>query len=581
MGVPHFFKWLAKKYKSCFINKSMNVESDVLLLDNNCLIHPCTSRILEKYPNWTDLDVLEKNMCKEIINYMKKVYSETQANYLYIATDGPVPMAKMHQQRLRRYKAVSDKKIIDDIKLTYNKIIPNPWTNANITPGTKFMAKVNHYIKKHILKNNFDHAICVFNTSDIPGEGEHKIFGYLKKNFKLFQNKIKVIYGLDADLIFLSLISGFKNIFLMRENVELGNLGDNESLFNYIDIDKVRECIIKEMNYDTELKNSDNEKAYLELDQVVKQQILNDFVFITFLIGNDFLPNIWCLDVTHGGEDKIINTWKTCYKQLDKEQFIVNCDNANNKVNINYVFLGMFINVLSLGENNYYSYEIFKFMEQNSKMRCFSKDSYDLDMFDHLHMKTCTIYNPFKIGRGHIKYWRKNYYMHYFKNLPVDTICYKYIEGLHWIINYYFNSTPISWTWFYEYLASPLLIDLDNYLNKHDNIKFKFELGEPLVPHIQCLTVLPPHYSYLLIEELQHLVTDKTSKIIDMFPKRFREDRIHKTLAYKCYPIIPSIDLNRIIKEVSKIECKKVKIYRTMRYEPINKKKELAVDLFK
>lgn len=585
MGVPHFFKWLARKYKSVFIQKSIDkeekIDNTVLLLDNNGLIHPRTSAVLEKYPDWAgeetapylfgndksrrdNLDVLEKHMCNDITEYMKKVYSEIRAKYLYIAIDGPVPMAKMHQQRLRRYKAISEKKALDDIKKIHGRKIPNYWPNANITPGTEFMNKVNIKIKNFIRKNNFDNAICVFSTSDVPGEGEHKIFLYLKKNRKLFENKIKIIYGLDADLIFLSLASGFKHIFLMREYSELDKLGNSESFFNYVDIDKVRECIIKEMIYDQKLTHYENEQAYLELNEETKQNLINDFVFVTFLIGNDFLPNIWCLDVMHRGEDKIINAWKTCYKELTQNLII--------DYNINFIFFGMFINILSLGENNYYSQEIFDFMNRESKMKCQSNNPYDIEMFDHLHMRNCSIYNPFNIGKGEISLWRHNYYKHYF-NISINTVCYKYIEGLQWIIHYYFNNTPISWTWFYEYLASPLLVDLDKYLKKF-TITFNFEQEEssilqgPLQSHIQCLCVLPPQLSNLLIKELQCLVTDPKSKIIHMFPKIFREDRINKTVSYKCMPIIPAINLRTILEEVSKIKFKEPSVQKIMRYEP-------------
>ena len=578
MGVPHFCKWLAIKYQSCFIKKKIEEKIDILALDNNGLIHPLTAHVLEEYPEWDDLDILEKRMCNDIIEYMKKVYNECKAEYFYISIDGPVPMAKVNQQRLRRFKAITEKKIIDDIKILHKKKVPNYWPNANITPGTKFMEKLNVRIKQSIKKNNFDKAICIFSPSDVAGEGEHKIFGYLRKNKDLFKDKVKVIYGLDADLIFLSLASGFKKIFLMREYTELDRLGSNEFFFNYIDIDMVRNCVVKEMCFDNKLTQSDNNKIFEELNNETKQSFINDFIFITFLIGNDFLPNIWSLDVMHRGEDKILIAWKTCFAKLNdskKSQFIVN--KSDNTVNINFIFFNMFINVLSLGENYYYSQEIFTFINKESKMSCRSPDQYSVDMFNHQHMKKCEIYNPDNIGKGQIKFWKEHYYEYYFFdtsdkknfNQNVNKICYKYIEGLQWIIHYYFNNEPISWTWFYAFLSSPLLIDLNNYLNNDNNeIKFNFKSGEPLKPYVQCLAVLPPQLSQLLVKELRFLVTDKKSKIIRMFPESFMEDRIHKTLAYKCCPIIPPINIESVQKEIDKISFKEPEMHKTIRYDP-------------
>jgi 5'-3' exonuclease len=566
MGVPHFFKWLAKKYQSCFIKNNLDLGIFVLLLDNNCLIHPQTSMILEKYHNWEDLDFLENKMCKQIVTYMKDVYDRTNAKYLYIAIDGPVPMAKVHQQRLRRFKGIVEKQITNQIKMDHGKKIANYWSNASITPGTKFMNKINSNIKDEILKQKFSNAICVFSTSDVAGEGEHKIFGYLKKNAKLFHNKIKVIYGLDADLIFLSLASGMPNIFLMRENTELGYLGDQEHYFNYVDIDVVRDCIVKEMCWNNELNANDNKKIYDEFDLEIKQKYINDFIFITFLIGNDFLPTVECLEVSQGGEDKIINVWKSCYKKLN--QFLIN----NNE--INFIFFGMFINILSLNENNYYIYDLPEVFTRNYKMNPRLSDPYEIDMFEYLHMKRHRIHNPKRIGEGHTKYWKKFYYEQYF-DCSIRNACKQYVDGLYWIINYYFNNEPISWSWFYPYLRSPLLNDLNVYLQTSKNI-FKFELSKPLEPYIQLLCVLHPYNSNLLLKELQFFVNDEKSEIKDLFPERFHEDRINKTLAYKCLPIIPVLDIKRILKAVSKIKFNPPKKILAMRFNP-NDKKHLVV----
>ena len=53
-----------------------------------------------------------------------------------------------------------------------------------------------------------------------------------------------------------------------------------------------------------------------------------------------------------------------------------------------------------------------------------------------------------------------------------------------------------------------------------------------------------------------------------MFPKQFTEDRINKSLSYKCQPIIPPIDLDRILALVSKIDIEEPVIHKAMRYDP-------------
>ena len=50
----------------------------------------------------------------------------------------------------------------------------------------------------------------VISDSNVPGEGEHKIINFIKKNNFDFMES-HCIYGLDADLIFLALTTNFDN----------------------------------------------------------------------------------------------------------------------------------------------------------------------------------------------------------------------------------------------------------------------------------------------------------------------------------------------------------------------------------
>ena len=180
MGIPVFFKTLITDYQNV-IEPVDGQTIDNLFFDLNCLLHPSCASIK---------DGNEDSMIQKIIADIDTLIQLTGATFVYIAIDGPAPKGKMMQQRVRRLKSVLEEKIWD--------------TNA-ITPGTTFMNRLNDELHKV-----YDsHKNVVLSDSCEPGEGEHKIFKYIRDT----NCDYNVVYGLDADLIMLSLITKCNYIF--------------------------------------------------------------------------------------------------------------------------------------------------------------------------------------------------------------------------------------------------------------------------------------------------------------------------------------------------------------------------------
>ena len=186
MGIPVYFKTLIEDYNDICLPDTRKLTIDNLYFDLNCLIHPCCKDLTDEF-----------EMYKKILDSIHKIVDIVDPNdMVYIAIDGPCPKPKMIQQRLRRFKSAKEKKI---------------WDTNKITPGTVFMENLENYL----LKNIKIEQKLIFSSSNEPGEGEHKIYDYIRTT----ESDNNCVYGLDADLIMLSLISDSK-IHLLRETTE-------------------------------------------------------------------------------------------------------------------------------------------------------------------------------------------------------------------------------------------------------------------------------------------------------------------------------------------------------------------------
>ena len=354
MGVPGFFLWFLKKYKNkkFILNKehviNNEIDFDSLLIDTNCLLHPQCFKVLAENSKATDMEDLERKMLNGCIEYLKYIIEYVDPKKeIYIAIDGVAPVAKIKQQRQRRFKSINDRNLFDNIKRKHDKEITTFWNNSAITPGTEFMKKITKRIIKFCKESKYKCKIF-FSTANTPSEGEHKLLQHIKDS----NNDYKyVIYGLDADLIFLALASNKDNIHLLREAQEIGNDKEKTNMneLNFVSIDVLKECVMEELNdilYDEFVERN--------LD---KESIMRDFIFICYFLGNDFLPHIPSIDIKCydkkcvNGLDLLLQGYANTFDNL--EEYLISID-ENRNISFNTTFLQMFLEYLSSFEDDFF-----------------------------------------------------------------------------------------------------------------------------------------------------------------------------------------------------------------------------------
>ena len=531
MGVPGFFLWLTKKYKNnnLIIKKNKILSNtDYLLIDANSLIHPVTTQVINNHFT-NNTDDLENKMLSAIIEYISTLIDLVSPNKAtYIAIDGVAPLAKIKQQRSRRYKTIHDKNFDDNLKKKYNEPLGPYWNTSAITPGTKFMKKLHDYIIKWMKTTKYK---IIYSSCYTPSEGEHKLLQFMKTN----TNNNYIMYGLDADLIFLSLSSNVDNIYLLREGKEF-NKEDTD--YNFVNIDILKILISSTMK-EYIIKYNNN----INIDKINNNNLINDFIFMCYFLGNDFLPHIYALDIYNNGiEQLLINYSKTLqHIFLENNDIKYLIDNSN----INLDFLKEFIKNLADEEENTLNTNYYNIKKKfNIEGTPYEREKLRID---NLLFK---INDPIKLGYDNYIESRKRYYKYYW-NIDNDEIenfskqlVKHYLIGLKWVTNYYFDKCN-SWNWYYPYDHPPFLMDIYNYINVININKISFSMGKPLKPFLQLLSVLPPQSNYLLPDTLQ-LIPISDSDIIYLYPYDFDIDLINKKKYWMGIPILPQLDFDAI-----------------------------------
>lgn len=572
MGVPQFFSWLVSKYKSQLLVNATQQRPDYFYLDFNCAIHPTV-----KDAKITTLEEMYQACCKYLEILVNKA---NPTKMVYIAIDGVAPMAKIKQQRYRRFKAIQDRRELDAIDRKHNKWKAQKFDFNMISPGTDFMSSLHKHIAT-FTRGKWPHLRVILNSSNHPGEGEHKIMKHIRNHTEPDSNI--VIYGLDSDLIFLSLInsSAKAKMHLLRESKAFDPKAQDS--FTYFDINLFRKLIVQAMmniktaddhnltNVFNNAKENDemvdervvpdgNETAsgpkkdtvtvnavvnelITNLDEDLQTKYIVDYVALSFMLGNDFLPHIPNLIIRENAIMRLIENY-TFIQSKYPGMFLV----SDDRTTFNYKFFIKLLEFIANTEDadlaNSLQNSIDRINKFKNTYRYRSSEPYERDILIWEYVEN-TYTNTLLLGKPG---WKARYYTHYLGQFGpnlVDKMCLDYLTGMIWMLRYYTGDCP-SWSWYYKHRAAPAISDLFRYMENYNdqtmNNLIEFSSSGPISPAEQLLLILPPQSHNLLPPAHARLMLNIDSPIIGKYPINFNIDMQNHTHRWECYPILPDFD---------------------------------------
>lgn len=482
---------------------------------------------------------------------------------VYMAIDGVAPRAKLNQQRSRRFRSAKDlAEASKDLKTDEHGKTAAVFDSNCITPGTDFLAHVSaiiqYFIRKKIKEDPAWHGLSIiFSGHDIPGEGEHKIMQHIREmrchaNYQ--PNTRHCIYGQDADLIMLGLVTHEPHFTILREVVDFGGGFNNnknahkvvkkftkESDFQLLHLSVLREYLHMEfVAYPQDPRQPEGVEPNFD-----SERCIDDFVFMTFLVGNDFLPHMPTLDIGDGAFDLLFNIYKEQRHGWGNGQYLTErgeiCDATR---------LEKFLAAIGAVESEIFEQREVDDVAYTKKRRQWDKRDgkkdtgpSDTDLVEQeaekqndyssmietmltKHKSEDFVDGWTPATEAGTKDFKGRYYYEKMRLTPVNkgehwALRRSYMEGLRWCLAYYYKGC-ISWGWFYPYHYGPMLSDLINIPQMFEEIQF--ELGEPLTPFQQLMGCLPPASSTLVPRLYRWLMTSPDSPIMQFYPEEFDVD---------------------------------------------------------
>jgi 5'-3' exoribonuclease 2 len=394
----------------------------------------------------------------------------------------------------------------------------------------------------------------ILSDSNAPGEGEHKIVDFMRTHAckKDWPKGAHVIAGLDADLILLCLSLHMRQLYILRDNDRgrianrpvaadadgkkkqaapkaKGSDGDDDGApsdaegdapppvpdaplaagaasatgmvlparrkkLEFFDMTACGDGVASEL---CSIATATHGGAALAALQLAPHRLINDFVALASLMGNDFMPRLPSGFCGEGAMDNMVETY---VRHVVPHGFLTtDCGDVDQHQLLRWL-------------KAYEPIETMLFRQHLIKRGT---------------LTAAAAAAP--VGSAVDAEWMATYRRTTTYGKEQATACVKYVEGMRFVLRYYLTtSDECSWSWFYPCHHGPLVHDLVEVLQRVvDSGKL---LKAPVVelngppPFLQLLCILPPTSCRLLPPALRPLMLHPPEELAATFTAQWDVD---------------------------------------------------------
>lgn len=459
MGIPSYYKKLIDRFPR-LVQRGEAFEGDVLLMDFNCLIYQCVRG--EKIPAYTSAtrEGWEAAVLEAVKTYTLKVWQVAgRPTKVFIGVDGVVPMAKIRQQRLRRFK--SRWLAAAESEAGVRRPGEEVWDTNAITPGTEFMEKLGRALRSLAAGRTG----WTVSAADEPGEGEQKLMAWVRTHREELAGKEVIVYGLDADLIVLSLLGVAREVpsvggwKLLRELTEFEGRSATE-IFGCLNIVELLRILCPEgMN---------------------AEEYMLDYTCGMSFLGNDFLPHSLSVKMRSGGHDTMCQSLSILHKSGLR---LIKDGKVQPTACLELVRSWATTEAESIDESFQKKYKMRPMPPKTDRERLMMH-------VEGLPLEWATEMSLWSKTGGLRPDWRTVYQRQWLKEATEGYICCEYMSGLQWIMDYYLGK-PVSYSWYFPWNLPPLWSDLAEAFASTAVPLEAPPPSQPVAPQEQLAMVLP------------------------------------------------------------------------------------------
>ena len=525
MGIPHLFRHLAANTPGAVrvLPPDARITCEDLYLDFNSVIHNCARVVLDALPACGGGDT-EAAIVDETVRHLDRLIRRLRPRRtVFVAVDGVPPRAKMHQQRMRRFMSAWR---------TERGIDAGVWDKNAITPGTAFMASLADAL--HAYAAGYSSGLDVeVSDATAKGEGEQKMFGRMRAR----PSKDVVVYGLDADLLLMAMLfPGHDAVRVVREQ----GAGQDDAM-QIVDVKALVRGVSAAMAHPS------------DFDEDVIGSRVRDFVALTLLLGNDFVPALPGMRIRDGAIDALIRAYKTVRTNVGDGRVRLAVGGPDALGGINTRVLAALFRALADCEDGTVARADKAYYDRSrwaSRTPTASRDVEDYPA----HAPFPPIVRPGD-GSG----WRLRYYHHLFgvsDAASVREACLLYVAGVAWSLCY-LEQRCLSTGWCYPHEYAPTARDLCNLLadtdlarevgDLMDASERRMHVTAPLPEGWQLLLVLPPASAALLPSDaVRRVMLDPELGCTHAFPRRINVATYLRDKLWECMPLLPPVDVEAV-----------------------------------